>query len=171
MSQGQVLSSNCCCLSNSSRSSKIDLYKVKTLHTLNCPRRDFAVPRKHCSSSRVYQGKYLHVQLKCRKIPKISPEAYIFQRASLRGIFWGGELIFGGAYVLRGICVSKLIGLAYSYGRKFTVFLLFYSVFEGIFQVRAPGAYIRRGDFCNTSLGGLHLEGLRPGSNVVLLPC
>ena len=83
------------CLSNSSRSSKIDLYKVKTLHTLYCPRRDFAVPRKQCSSSRVYQGKYLHVQLKCRKIPKISPEAYIFQRPSLRGFFfWGGGSLY-----------------------------------------------------------------------------
>ena len=27
----------------------------------------------------------------------------------------GGELIFGGAYVLSGICVSKLIGRAYSW--------------------------------------------------------
>ena len=82
------------CLSNSSRTSKIDLYKVKTLHTLYCPRRDFAVPRKQCSSSRVYQGKYLHVQLKCRKIPKISPEAYIFQRPSLRGFFLGGGSLY-----------------------------------------------------------------------------
>ena len=32
-------------------------------------------------------------------------------------------------------------------GRKFTVFALFYFVFEGNFQVRAPGeAYIWRGD-------------------------
>ena len=32
-------------------------------------------------------------------------------------------------------------------GRKFTVFALFYSVFEGNFQVQAPGgAYIWRGD-------------------------
>ena len=148
------------CLSNSSRTSKIDLYKVKTLHTLYCPRRDFAVPRKQCSSSRVYQGKYLHVQLKCRKIPKISPEAYIFQRPSLRGFFfWGGELIFGEAYVLRGICVSKSIGLAYSYGRKFTVFLLFYSVFEGIFQVRAPGGLYSEGRFLQYEFGRLTFGG------------
>ena len=52
-------------------------------------------------------------------------------------------------------------------GRKFTVFALFYFVFEGNFQVQAPprgGAYIWRGDltesFCVTSLGGLYLEGL-----------
>ena len=32
-------------------------------------------------------------------------------------------------------------------GRKFTIFDLFYFVFEGKFQVQAPrGAYIRRGD-------------------------
>ena len=32
-------------------------------------------------------------------------------------------------------------------GRKFTIFALFYLVFEGKFQVQAPrGAYIQRGD-------------------------
>ena len=46
-----------------------------------------------------------------RKIPKISPGAYIFQRPFLRGLFLEG-LIFGGAYLRRKICVSKLIGLA-----------------------------------------------------------
>ena len=53
--------------------------------------------------------------LKCRstyrKIPKISPGAYIFQRPFLRGLFLEG-LIFGGAYLRREICVSNLIGLA-----------------------------------------------------------
>ena len=46
-----------------------------------------------------------------RKIPKISPGAYIFQRPFLRGLFMEG-LIFGGAYLWREICVSKSIGLA-----------------------------------------------------------
>ena len=46
-----------------------------------------------------------------RKIPKISPGAYIFQRPYLRGLFLE-ELIFGGAYLRREICVSKSIGLA-----------------------------------------------------------
>ena len=36
----------------------------------------------------------------CRKIPKISPRAYIFQRPVLRGLS------------MKGICVSKSIGLA-----------------------------------------------------------
>ena len=43
-----------------------------------------------------------------RKIPKISPGAYIFQRAFLRG------LIFGGVYLRREICFSKSIGLAFN---------------------------------------------------------
>ena len=52
--------------------------------------------------------------------------------------------------------------------RKFTVFALFYFVFEGNFQVQAPrGAYIWWGDltesFFVTSLGGLYLEGLIRG--------
>ena len=46
-----------------------------------------------------------------RKIPKISPWAYIFQRPFLRGLFLEG-LIFGGAYLQREICVSKSIELA-----------------------------------------------------------
>ena len=45
------------------------------------------------------------------KIPKISPGTYIFQRPFLRGLFLEG-LIFGGAYLLREIFVSKSIGLA-----------------------------------------------------------
>ena len=46
-----------------------------------------------------------------RKIPKISPGASIFQRPFLRGLFLEG-LVFGGAYLWRGICVSKSMGLA-----------------------------------------------------------
>ena len=46
-----------------------------------------------------------------RKIPKISPGAYIFQRPFLRGLFLEG-LVFGGAYLRREICVSKSIGPA-----------------------------------------------------------
>ena len=74
-----------------------------------------------------------------RKIPKISPGAYIFQRPFLRGLFLEG-LIFAGAYLWREICVSKSIGLIV--GRKFTFFALFYFVFEGNCQVQAPGGLI-----------------------------
>ena len=47
--------------------------------------------------------------------------------------------MFGGAYLRREICVSKyrasIIG-----GRKFTIFALFYFVFEG--NLQAPGRFI-----------------------------
>ena len=53
-------------------------------------------------------------------------------------------------------------------GRKFTIFALFYFVFEGKFQVQAPrGAYIQRGDitegFLRYAFRGLYLEGLIHG--------
>ena len=48
-----------------------------------------------------------------RKIPKISPGAYIFQGAFLRGLFLEG-LIFGGAYFWRGLYLERLI-----FGGKF----------------------------------------------------
>ena len=74
--------------------------------------------------------------MKYRKIPKISPGAYIFQRPFLRGLFLEGP-IFRGAYVRREIWVSKSIGLACS-GKEITIFPLFYFVFEGKLQVQAP---------------------------------
>ena len=51
-----------------------------------------------------------------RKIPKISPGDYIFERPFLRGLFLEGR-IFGGANVRREICVIKSVGLACS-GKK-----------------------------------------------------
>ena len=53
-------------------------------------------------------------------------------------------------------------------GRKFTIFALFYFVFEGKFQVQAPwGAYIRRGDltegFLRYDFGGLIFRGVIHG--------
>ena len=50
-------------------------------------------------------------------------------------------------------------------GRKFTIFALFYFVFEGNFPSTSPRwAYIWRGDltegFCVIGLGGLYMEGL-----------
>ena len=53
-------------------------------------------------------------------------------------------------------------------GSKFTVFALFYFVFEGNFPSTRPrGAYILMGDlpevFLRYRLGGLHLEGLIHG--------
>ena len=78
-----------------------------------------------------------------RKIPKISPGAYIFQRPFLRGLFLEG-LIFEGANLRREICVSKSIGLALC---KFAVFALFYFAFEGNFQSASPGGLYLEGRF------------------------
>ena len=59
----------------------------------------------------------------------------------------------------------KIVWASLIVGRKFTVFVLFYFVFEGNFPSTSPQeAYIWRGDlkegFCVTGLGGLYLEGL-----------
>ena len=76
-----------------------------------------------------------------RKIPKISPWAYIFQRPFFRGF------IFGGAYIRRGLSTEgnlrfKIDWASLIVGRKFIVFALFYFVFEGNFQVQAPGGLV-----------------------------
>ena len=48
---------------------------------------------------------------------------------------------------MEGSLGFKINWASLTVGRKFTVFALFYSVFEGNFQVQAPGgAYIWRGD-------------------------
>ena len=93
---------------------------------------------------REISGKFLHAEgQRYRKIPKISPWAYIFQRAFFEGFQFLEGPIFGGAYPRREICDSKSIGLAlYIVGRKFIVFALFYFVFEGNFQVQAPGGLV-----------------------------
>ena len=64
------------------------------------------------------------------KIPKISPGAYIFQRPFLRGLSTEGNLRF------------KIDWVSLIVGRKSTIFALFYFVFEGSFQVQAPGGLI-----------------------------
>ena len=75
-----------------------------------------------------------------RKIPKISPGAYIFQRPFLRGLLLEG-LIFGGAYLRREMCF-KIGWASLTVGRKFTVFSLFFFLFKGNFQVQAPRGLI-----------------------------
>ena len=78
--------------------------------------------------------------IECCKIPKICPGAYIFFKPLFEG------LISGGPYLRREICVSKSIGLVYNW-KEFTVFALFYLVFEGNFQVQAPGGLYLEGRF------------------------
>ena len=77
------------------------------------------------------------MKLTYRKIPKITSGVYIFQRPFLRSLFLEG-FIFGGAYLLREICVSKSIGLALWLKGN----LPFYFVFEGKFPSTTPGGLI-----------------------------
>ena len=78
---------------------------------------------------------------KYRKIPKISPGAYIFQRPFLRGLFLEG-LVFGGAYLQREICVLKSIGLALELKGNLLFLLCFTFYLRAIFHVQAPGGLI-----------------------------
>ena len=55
--------------------------------------------------------------------------------------------IFGGAYLRREICISKIDWASLIVGGKFTIFALFYFVFGGNFPSTSPRAvYIWRGD-------------------------
>ena len=90
-------------------------------------------------------------------ILKISTGAYIFQRPFLRGIYLEG-LMYGGKFTFQNRLGQLVVG------RKFTIFTLFYFVFESKFQVQAPrGAYIQRGDltegFLRYRFGGLIFGG------------
>ena len=68
-------------------------------------------------------------------IPKISPGAYIFQRAFLRGLSTEGNFRF------------KIDWASLIVGSKFTVLAMFYFVFEGSFPCTSPrGAYMWRGE-------------------------
>ena len=98
-----------------------------------------------------------------RKIPKISPGAYIFQRPFLSGLFLEG-LIFGGAYLRREILRFQIDWASLIVGSKSIVFALFYFVFECNFPSTSPrGAYIWRGDstedFLRYPFGGLIFGG------------
>ena len=91
-----------------------------------------------------------------RKIPKISPGAYIFQRPFLRGLSTEGNLRV------------KIDWASLIVGSKFTIFALFYFVFEG--KYKPPrGLYLEgrliRGFFALPVWGayiwrGLYMEGL-----------
>ena len=81
---------------------------------------------------------------KYRKIPKISPGAYIFQKPFLRGLFLQG-LIFGGAYLRREVCVSKSIGLALYLEVNLPLLLCFTLYLRVIFQIQAPRGLISGG--------------------------
>ena len=97
-----------------------------------------------------------------RKIPKISPGAYIFQRPFLTGLFLE-RLVFEGTYVRREICNSKSIRLACR-GKEIYHFCIVLLCIQGqIPSTSPPGAYIRRGDltegFLRYDFGGLIFGG------------
>ena len=90
---------------------------------------------------------YTYIQ-KYRKIPKISPGAYIFQRPFLRGLFLEG-LIFGRAYLRRlnlrfKIDWASLIVKGYHKIPKISprAYIFQRPFFEGLIF---GGAYIQRG--------------------------
>ena len=68
-------------------------------------------------------------------------------------------LTFGGAYVHRGICISKSIGLACSGEEIYHFCFVFLCILRQIPSTSPPGAYIRRGDltegFLRYVFGGL----------------
>ena len=78
-------------------------FRVKTTKARNC--------LTYMLDCIVMQMRKTNPEKSYRKIPKISPRAYIFQRPFSWGLFLEG-LTFGGAYLRREICVSKLTGLA-----------------------------------------------------------
>ena len=78
--------------------------------------------------------------LKYRKIPKISPGAYIFRRPFSRDLFLEG-IIFGGVIYGRNLRF-KISWACLIVGSKFTVFALFYFVFKGNFSSTSPRGLI-----------------------------
>ena len=99
----------------------------------------------------------------------MKPRGLSFSKALFEGH------IFGGAYIRRGLSTEgnlrfKIDWASLTAGSKFTVFALFYFVFEGIFPSTSPrGAHIWRGDLMEVfSLPvwgayvwrGLYMEGL-----------
>ena len=109
-----------------------------------------------------------------RKIPKISPGAYIFQRPFLRGLILEG-LKFGGACLRREIRISKSIGLALQLELNLPFLLCFSLYLRAIFQVQAPrGLYLegqfKGGFFALPVRGayiwrGFYMEGLKVKQN------
>ena len=79
-------------------------------------------------------------------------------------LIWIHRLFLEGLISTEGNLCLKIDWASFIVGSKFTVFALFYFVFEGNFPSTSPrGAYIWRGDLTEGFLrypGGLYLEGL-----------
>ena len=83
---------------------------------------------------------------KYRKIPKITPGDYIFQRPFLRGLFLEGP-IFGGAYLRREICVSESIGPACKGEETYHFCFVFLCIRQQIPSTSPPGGLYSEGRF------------------------
>ena len=70
---------------------------------------------------------------------KISPQGLYFSKAFFEG------LIFGGAYVQREICGSKLIMLAYGWKEIYNFFFVLLCIWGPCFHVQAPGGLYSEG--------------------------
>ena len=88
-----------------------------------------------------------------RKIPKISPGAYIFQKALFERLGFGGAYIRGGLYTVGNLrykieWVMPIVEREISIKNYVTVpFLLCFILYlREISMYKRPGAYIRRGD-------------------------
>ena len=57
-----------------------------------------------------------------RKIPKISPGAFIFQRPFLRGLFWGGGGLYSKGLSTEGTLRFKIDWASLVVGSTFTFF-------------------------------------------------
>ena len=128
-------------IGNSTSNSAIWIPRVSTTHGVTSERlRFFSTAEK----------KY------CKIKKKKKPWGLYFSKALFEG------LIFGGAYIRRGLSTEgslrfKIDWASLIVGSKFTVFALFYFVFEDNFPSTSPrGAYIWR---------GLYMEGLIFGNN------
>ena len=95
---------------------------------------------------------FVFLSVTYRKIPKISPEAYVFESLSLRGLFLQG-LAFRGTNIWWEIYVTKLIELAYSWkaNEKKSVtlqFLLWFNLYlRAISKYKPLEVYTWRGLF------------------------
>ena len=87
------------------------------------------------------------------------PRGSYFSKALFEGLIFGAAYVRRGLYLRREICVSKSIGLAHSW-KEIYRFCFVLLVFEGNFPSTSPrGAYIWRGDltegFLRYEFGGL----------------
>ena len=98
-----------------------------------------------------------------RKIPKISPRAYIFQRPFLRGLFWTGLYLEGLIYG-RKFASQNRLGYPYSWKEIYRFCFVVLRIWGQFPSTSPPGGLLFwRGDltegFFRYEFGGLTLGG------------